>query len=40
MDGSWLRKAALKGHFWAQNQLAEIYEQGAGVLKSYKESLK
>ena len=39
-DVSWLRKAALKGHARAQNRLAEIYEQGTGVPKSYKECLK
>ena len=33
-------KAALQGHARAQNRLAEIYEQGTGVPKSYKESLK
>ena len=33
-------KAALQGHARAQNRLAEIYEQGTGVPKSCKESLK
>ena len=32
--------AALHGHARAQNRLAEIYEQGTGIPKSYKESLK
>ena len=40
MDIAWLRKAALQGHARAQNRLAEIYERGTGVPKSYKESLK
>ena len=35
-----MRKAALQGHARAQNRLAEIYERGTGVPKSYKESLK
>jgi len=39
-DIAWLRKAALQGHARAQNRLAEIYELGTGVPKSYKESLK
>ena len=36
---NWLRRASRNGHARAQNRLAEIYDQGTGVPKSYKETL-